>query len=242
MSGIEELIAELCPDGVEFRPLRDVGTWYGGGTPSKSNAEFWRDGTVPWLSPKDMVVETIHATGLRVSVKALEQSPLKLVPAGSVAFVVRSNVLRRRFPIALVPFDVTLNQDMRAVVPHEDVLPEYLLQACRSRAESILAVAGRTDGSMAAIKSATLLDFRIPIPPIEIQREVVGVLNRFSSLQAELELQLQAELELRRQQYRHYRDAILSFSERERERESQVGAVERSGSVHSRQAIHEGRL
>lgn len=222
MSRIDDLITEKCPEGVEFKSLRDVGTWYGGGTPSKSVQAYWDNGSIPWLSPKDMDVRTVAATGIKVSQTAFERSALKLVPAGSIAFVVRSNVLRRRFPIALVPFEVTLNQDMRAVVPHEGILADYLAQACRSRAASILAVAGRTDGSMAAIKSAALLDFQVPIPPLEIQEEVVRILDSFSSLQSELEAQLDAELNLRRRQYEYYRDSLLTFEPRERE--SQVGA------------------
>ena len=141
---------------------------------------------------------------------ALKNSPLRLVPAGSLAFVVRSNVLRRRFPVALVPFPVTLNQDMRAVVPHEGILIEYLAQVCRARAASILAKAGRTDGSMAAIRSAEFLSYRIPVPPLDIQRELVGILTEYAALEAELEKALEAELEARRRQYVHYREALLS--------------------------------
>jgi type I restriction enzyme S subunit len=211
MSCIDDLVAELCRDGVQFESLRTVGTWYGGGTPAKSIREYWEDGTVPWLSPKDMDADEVTATEDHISEIAIMKSTVKLVPAGSVAFVVRSNVLRRRLPVALVPFEVTLNQDMRAVVPREGVLVEYLAQACRARAESILAQAGRTDGSMAAIQGRALLDFQVPIPPIEIQRELVRLLDRFKGSHLDLEAELEAELEARRRQYGYYRDSLLAF-------------------------------
>jgi type I restriction enzyme S subunit len=35
-------------------PLSEVGNWFGGGTPSKSNPRFWTGGKIPWVSPKDM--------------------------------------------------------------------------------------------------------------------------------------------------------------------------------------------
>lgn len=213
MSRIDELVAELCPDGVKSEPLRTVGTWYGGGTPAKSVREYWERGVVPWLSPKDMNADEITATEDHISELAIMKSAAKLVPAGSVAFVVRSNVLRRRLPVALVPFEVTLNQDMRAVVPRQGILVEYLAQACRARAESILAQAGRTDGSMAAIQGRALLDFQIPIPPIEIQLELVCLLDRFKTSHLELEAELEAELAARRHQYEYYRDLLLSFQE-----------------------------
>jgi type I restriction enzyme S subunit len=52
--------------------------------------------------------------------------------------------------------------------------------------------------------------FTIPLPPLEVQQEIVRVLDLFQSLEAELE----AELEARRRQYTHYRDSLLDFSER----------------------------
>lgn len=54
-----------------------------------------------------------------------------------------------------------------------------------------------------------ILKYRIPIPPIEVQREIVSVLDTFTKLEAELE----AELEARRRQYQYYRDALLNFNE-----------------------------
>jgi len=50
-------------------------------------------------------------------------------------------------------------------------------------------------------------DIHIPVPPLEVQREIVAVLDRFTALEAELE----AELEARRRQYQYYRDALLTF-------------------------------
>ncbi|MCF2710790.1 restriction endonuclease subunit S [Schaalia hyovaginalis] len=57
------------------------------------------------------------------------------------------------------------------------------------------------------ISDASLSRILIPVPPIEIQREVVGILDSFTKLEAELE----AELEARRVQYAFYRDRLLSF-------------------------------
>ena len=54
-----------------------------------------------------------------------------------------------------------------------------------------------------------IMNFRIPVPPLEVQREVVRVLDQFTQLEAELE----AELEARRCQYEHYRDQLLTFRE-----------------------------
>lgn len=213
---------QYCRDAILFSggtegvstPLRELGRWYGGGTPSKANSEFWENPTIPWLSPKDMSVDVVVETQDRVSPIALEKTPLKLVPAGSIAFVVRSNVLRRRFPIAYVPFAVTLNQDMRALVPRSGILPEYVAEVCKARRVEILAIAGRSDGSMAAIQGAKLLEYKIPVPPLSDQERIVSSLKRFDALVSELRRELPAERAARRKQYEYYRDKLLTFKEK----------------------------
>ena len=51
----------------------------------------------------------------------------------------------------------------------------------------------------------------IPLPPIEVQTEIVRILDKFTSLEAELEAELKAELDCRKRQYEYYRDKLLSF-------------------------------
>ena len=50
------------PEGWVWARLGQLGRWTGGGTPSKANAAFWANGTVPWVSPKDMKVDVIGDT------------------------------------------------------------------------------------------------------------------------------------------------------------------------------------
>ncbi|MGO4842274.1 restriction endonuclease subunit S, partial [Rhizobiaceae sp. 2RAB30] len=70
--------------------------------------------------------------------------------------------------------------------------------------------ANERGASYPAIPDNVVKKFRIPVPPLEIQHEIVAVLDKFTKLKAELE----AELEARRRQYKHYRDALLTFSQR----------------------------
>lgn len=56
-------------------------------------------------------------------------------------------------------------------------------------------------------------ELQIPLPPLEVQREIVRVLDTLTALEAELKAELEAELEARRLQYAHYRDALLTFPE-----------------------------
>lgn len=210
MSRIDDLIQELCPDGVEHVELRSTGTWYGGGTPSKSKLEYWTGGSVPWISPKDMGGRIVDSSIDMITEAAVAGSAAKLVPPTSIAMVVRSSILDHTFPTAIVPVAVALNQDMKAVVPHEGIMVEYLAHVLSSRGQDILRKASKSGGSVTSINNPQLLNYRIPVPPLEVQREIVQVLDKFTQLEVELEVELEAELEARRAQYAHYRRELLS--------------------------------
>lgn len=63
------------------------------------------------------------------------------------------------------------------------------------------------------ISKAQLLRYRIPLPPLPIQQEIVRILDTFTNLTAELTNKLNAELTARRKQYEYYRDELLTFGE-----------------------------
>jgi hypothetical protein len=59
--------------------LRDLGTWAGGNTPSKANPAYWIDGTVPWVSPKDMKVDEIVSSEDHITKTALDDGRVSLI-------------------------------------------------------------------------------------------------------------------------------------------------------------------
>ena len=167
----------VLPEGWAWATLREIGTWYGGGTPSKQRPEFWENGTVPWISPKDMGADTLIATQDRISETAVTNSPVKLVPADSVAMVVRSGILERRTPIAWVPFETTLNQDMKAIRPHTGISARWLAWTLRAMENHILTKCRKRGTTVASLEIPWLMDVRIPVPPSEEQRRIVARLE-----------------------------------------------------------------
>ena len=149
----------------------------------------------------------------KVTQAALEETSLKIIPGPTVVVVMRSNILRWSLPIGLVVSDLTVNQDIRALVPRKDVDVEYVYQALRAASETIRATCVRTDGSMAAVDSKAFLGFQIPMPPIAEQRRVALSLRGFDVMVSDLSAGLPAELVARRKQYEYYRDRLLTFEE-----------------------------
>ncbi|WP_373437993.1 restriction endonuclease subunit S [Metamycoplasma equirhinis] len=58
-----------------------------------------------------------------------------------------------------------------------------------------------------------ILNFKIPVPPIKIQNEIVNILDKFTGLTAELTAGLTAELTARQKQYEYYRNTLLNFND-----------------------------
>ncbi|MFC9159188.1 restriction endonuclease subunit S [Streptomyces bauhiniae] len=184
-SGPEGDVTGELPSGWARATLGELGEWFGGGTPSKKNPQFWTDGTIRWLSPKDMGEAILAGTQDLIHKSALAASPVKLLPAGAVAIVVRSGILERKVPVAYVPFEVTLNQDMKAVVPHEGIDGRWLAAVIASQEQRILADCRKRGTTVASLEVSRLMEVQILVPPLAEQRRIVGKLeNQLVHLEA----------------------------------------------------------
>ena len=171
------------PNGWIYVALGNLGNWVGGGTPSKSNGGFWKNGTIPWLSPKDMKVERIQTTEDHITENAAVRTRLKILPPKTLLFVVRGMILAHTFPVALTSVPLTVNQDIRAIIPFvEGVRPEYLFRALQAQALSILFAVRESTHGTRRLESETLKCWPIPIPPLEEQSEIDDRVNAFFKL------------------------------------------------------------
>jgi type I restriction enzyme S subunit len=163
--------------------LRDLGDWTGGTTPSKANAAYWSNGTIPWVSPKDMKVDEIASSEDRVTETALSEGRVSLVPEGSVLFVTRSGILSHTLPVAVTKLPVTINQDLKALTPKPGVFPKYVVHAVRGANRRILKECSKHGTTVASLETNALLDFEISLVDIDEQRRIVAEIEKqFSRL------------------------------------------------------------
>ena len=97
--------------------LAELGGLVGGKTPSKAVPSYWQDGTVPWVSPKDMKLQVLQGSEDAISEHAVRDAGMHLLPRDSVLMVTRSGILSHTFPVALADMRCTINQDIKAWVP-----------------------------------------------------------------------------------------------------------------------------
>jgi type I restriction enzyme, S subunit len=186
-----EINGDEFPDHWLRVSLGDMGEWRGGGTPSKSRSDFW-DGEIPWVSPKDMKVLHIADTQDHISQSAVKELSVRIVPPGSLLMVVRGMILARAFPVALTTREVTINQDMKAVLPFEAETKDFLLLAMRALESDVLGAIEHSTHGTCKLQTEFLLSFRIPLPPLAEQRRIVAKVDQLMTLVDQLEMQLGA--------------------------------------------------
>tara|TARA_R100000005_G_scaffold18283_1_gene7648 strand:+ start:11190 stop:12782 length:1593 start_codon:yes stop_codon:yes gene_type:complete len=175
--------------------LGDLGGVIGGSTPSKAHAEFW-DGTIPWVSPKDMKRPLIQDSQDKISEQAVELTSLKIVPPHSLLMVVRGMILAHSFPVAITGCEVTINQDMKALVPPPEITP-YLLLCLQAARSTIIELVDRSSHGTRKLVSEKLWSHVIRIPPIDEQLRIIQKVDDLMALCDQLKERLSQARETR---------------------------------------------
>jgi len=188
MNRIEKLIAELCPDGVEWKKLGEVCEF-------KRGKAITKDKTISGNIP-------VVAGGRKLAYYHNEYNRTgeTIVVAGSGAYAGYISFWNE--PIFV--------SDAFSVHPDKNLLIiKYVYYFLLTKQEIIHSL--KTGAGVSHVYPKDLQNFLIPLPPLPIQEEIVKILDTFTELEAELELKLQAELEARRKQYEYYRNKLLTF-------------------------------
>ncbi|MDW7709493.1 MAG: restriction endonuclease subunit S [Deferrisomatales bacterium] len=161
--------------------LADVCRIVGGGTPSRSNADFY-GGSIPWITPKDMKVWEISGAQVSITQAGLDNSATRLVPADSVLIVVRSGVLKHTVPVALSRVPAAINQDMKALLCGNRVVPAFLARFIKAQSPAILKWVRATTADNFPIDNLKALT--VPLPPLPEQKRIAAILDKADEMRA----------------------------------------------------------
>lgn len=211
MSRLDSMIQELCQDGVEYKTLDDLFVLKNGYTPSKKNDEYWRNGTVPWFRLEDIRTNgrVLSDAKQHVTSKAVKGS---LFPANSIIVSTTATIGEH----ALIESPFLINQQLTCVSVKEQFKAQinikFVFYYFEILKEDLKRIASQS-GNMPIVSLAKMKQLLMPLPPLEVQEEIVRLLDDFTAKTAELQTELNKEYEARKKQYEYYRDTLLTKNE-----------------------------
>ena len=193
MNRVNELIKEYCPDGVPFQKVKDVYTRVKGTpiTAGKMKEIACDDGEIRIFAGGKTIIDAHE--------KDIPKANITRVPAVLV---------QSRGVIDVVYYDkpFTFKNEMWAYTSEDIVSVKFLYYVLKNSIQTFRDAASGM-GSLPQISLKVTEEFMLPVPPLEVQREIVNILDSFTLLTAELT----AELTSRKKQYEFYRDKLLTF-------------------------------
>ncbi|CUW92149.1 MULTISPECIES: restriction endonuclease subunit S [Rhizobium/Agrobacterium group] len=168
------------PLGFSQRSLGSCSRFTSGATPSKTNPAFWV-GEFPWVSPKDMKVDTISDAEDHVSDLAFEQTNLKKIDAGTPLIVVRGMILVHTVPMAMTARDVAINQDMKAILFDKDIHPLFGFWCLKVQHEHILGKVDTAAHGTKRLDTDRLGEVMITVPDDDEQQRFLTIVRKFNN-------------------------------------------------------------
>ena len=153
------------PMGWEIKKLGEVAETTSGGTPSKSNNEYYENGTIPWLRSGEVSQGFIYNTELFITQKGLDNSSAKMIPVDSVAIAMYGATVGE---VGIIKSPMCTNQAICSILPNKYLVPIYLRYFLMAMKPKYIAVAA--GGAQPNISQAIIRNTHLPLPPLSLQQ------------------------------------------------------------------------
>lgn len=210
MSKIEELIERLCPNGVEYKTLGELGKFYGGIT-GKSKEDF-KDGNEKFITYKNVYENISLKLDVEDKVKISEKENQRTLEYGDIIFTGSSETPSECGLSSVVTEKIEEKLYLNSFcfffrMNNKEILnPDFAKHLFRS--SNLRYQIGKTASGVTRfnVSKKSMEKVSIPVPPLEVQCEIVHILDDFTLLSAELS----AELKARQKQYEYYASKLFT--------------------------------
>ena len=159
-----------------------------GGTPDRKNADYWNEGTIPWVKTTELQNNVITVVEERITEKGLSESSAKIVPVNTVLIAMYGQG-KTRGMTGFLGIEACTNQACACLLPTNNIDMQYLWYFLILSYEELRGLA--QGGNQPNLNAGMIKNFPILIPPMEKQKKFVSFVSQVDksklSIQASLD-------------------------------------------------------
>ena len=210
MTKLEKLIEELCPNGVEYKTLGEIATIVRGASPRPIKKYVTNDENgVNWIKIGDVKQGSKYITETKEKITKEGALKSRFVKTGDF---ILSNSMSFGRPYIL-KIDGCIHDGWLSISNFEDyVITDYFYYTLMSTSiQNEMKQKASFGGAVQNLNADIVKSIKIPLPPLEVQAEIVKILDDYSTSVTALQQELEKELTARKKQYEYYRDMLLNY-------------------------------
>lgn len=210
MSRLEELLKKLCPNGVDNVPLKEVAEFRRGSFPQPYTNASWYGGNncMPFIQVADMLDDKFYLVEkTKQTISEVAQPKSVFVETGTVLVSLQGTIGR----VAITQYDCFVDRTIAIFTKFKinDLNKKYFAYVLKQKFDIEKKYA--RGSTLKTITKEEFSKFTIPVPPIEVQCEIVRILDDFKELTAMIIEELTSEITARKKQYKYYKNELLAF-------------------------------
>lgn len=185
--------------------LSDLGTIVGGATPSTKDSSNYENGSIAWITPKDLSTHTerfISHGERNITEKGLKSCSAQLMPPNSILFTSRAPIGY----IAIAKNEVCTNQGFKSIVPNKDTDFMFLYYLLKFNKDNIENLGSGT--TFKEVSGSTMRNVPVKVPPLSTQQKIAAIL---SSLDDKIELNNKINTNLEQQAQALFKNWFVDF-------------------------------
>lgn len=177
---------------------------FSGGTPLTSKEQYY-DGNIPWIRSGEIDFNRIFRSERNISQEGLENSSAKLIRPKSVVMAMTGATVAK---VATIEAEMAANQSVCALETNSQLDYRFLYFYLATK---YLQLRNSAQGALTSLNLERIKNIEIPLPPLNIQKEIVSILDSFTSLIGKMK----QEVEMRKKQMDYYKEKLFSFGKEE---------------------------
>ncbi|MES1992142.1 MAG: N-6 DNA methylase [Pseudomonadota bacterium] len=157
--------------------IEEVCSTSSGGTPLSGKTEYYEGGTIPWLRSGEVAQGEVFRSELFITEEGLKNSSAKIFAPNTVLVAMYGATAGE---VGILRFEAATNQAVCGITPDERLRPDFLYLILKCNKPALIRLAG--GGAQPNISQKIIRDFQIPLPPLEVQKEIVAEIEGYQKV------------------------------------------------------------